>query len=122
MKEKEKERVVLPEGFVKTRYNGYFWNVYEQTLYSIKIKGVLRKLKRITDLRRYNMYGTEAMQLNRPKEYYYQVSVNGKPRTMTDLYLKSLTLRSGVVPTDKTKRSGPLGKYENKDAHERNTP
>ncbi len=112
------KRVVLPEGFVKTRYNGYFWNVQEQTLYSIKIKGILRKLKRQTDLRKYWRFGTEAMKAKAPEEYFYQVSVNGKVKVMTDNYLKSLTLTSGIVPTDKRKRSTPLGNYENEDKHE----
>lgn len=108
---KETKRVVLPEGFVKTRFNGYFWHVEEQALYSIKIKGILRKLKKQTDLRQRRLFGPSDDGCG-PKEYYYQVSVNGKVYIMTDRYLESLTLASGTLPTDKTKRTGPLGKYD----------
>lgn len=36
--------VVLPADFVKTKYDGYFWNVREKRLYSIKVGGILRPL------------------------------------------------------------------------------
>lgn len=40
-------RVVLPHGFVATKFDGYFWNYLEQKLYSIKVGGTLRPLKRV---------------------------------------------------------------------------
>jgi hypothetical protein len=38
--------VRLEDGFVKIRYPGYYWNVYTQELWSLKIAGRLRKMKR----------------------------------------------------------------------------
>lgn len=112
MMSESSKKVELPEGFVKTRYNGYFWNVNEQALYSIKVKGILRKLKKQTDIRRYFVYGPETMHLSLPDEFYYRVSVNGKMRTMTDHYLKSLNIAGGTIPVDKRKRITPVGKED----------
>jgi hypothetical protein len=39
--------VKLPYGFVKTYHKGYYWNVPEQRLYSLKIGGELRPMKRV---------------------------------------------------------------------------
>jgi hypothetical protein len=36
--------VTLPENFVATRYPGYFWNLTDKKLYSLKITGELRPL------------------------------------------------------------------------------
>lgn len=37
--------VILPPPFVKTKYEGYFWNLSDKKLYSLKIDGVLKPLK-----------------------------------------------------------------------------
>ena len=36
--------VTLPKDFVATRYPGYFWNVVEKKLYSIKVTGELKPM------------------------------------------------------------------------------
>jgi hypothetical protein len=36
--------VRLPEEFIATKYNGYFFNTKNETLYSIKLGGLLRPL------------------------------------------------------------------------------
>jgi hypothetical protein len=33
--------VTLPKDFVATKHDGYFWNLKEQKLYSIKVGGTL---------------------------------------------------------------------------------
>lgn len=37
--------IIFPPPFVKTRYNGYFFNTENKILYSIKVGGVLVPLK-----------------------------------------------------------------------------
>jgi len=37
--------ISLPEGFISTRYPGYFWHFNEKKLYSIKVTGELKPLK-----------------------------------------------------------------------------
>ena len=72
--------VVLPKDFVATRYPGYFWNLTEKKLYSLKVTGELRP-----------------MAFNRGGRFYgrviepgYQISVNGRKRKFTMEYLASL--------------------------------
>ena len=36
--------VTLPKDFVAIKFPGYFWNIKEQRLYSMKVTGVLRPL------------------------------------------------------------------------------
>lgn len=67
--------IVLPAGFVSTRYPGYFWHIPEQKLYTSK-GGVLKK-----------MYFSKAF-MNRPAAY--KVSHLGYRKTMTLGYLQSL--------------------------------
>lgn len=38
--------VTLPVQFVATKYPGYFWNTRTHVLYSIKIDGILKPLKK----------------------------------------------------------------------------
>ncbi len=72
--------VVLPEDFVMTRYPGYFWNLKERKLYSIKVTGELRPIKFHKGGR---FYGYVV-------EPGYPVSVNGRKRKLTMEYLGSL--------------------------------
>lgn len=37
--------VRFPEGFVALKYPGYFWNPEEKQLYSIKVNGILTRMK-----------------------------------------------------------------------------
>lgn len=61
--------IVFPPEFVKIEYPGYFWNVKEKKLYSIKVQGVLRPLT----LRK--LYWIQGIPHNIKN---YQISVNGR--------------------------------------------
>lgn len=77
---------------VKTKYPGYFWDVNEKVLYSIKY-GTLKPLKRLN-----------TAYLNRRGKWYrgtysegYSVSVNGNRKILSLSYLNSLKLKNEVV-------------------------
>ena len=72
--------VVLPIEFVKTRYPGYFWNTESQTLYSLKIGGVLKEIK-ISRPNSFNNYS----------EPMYRVCVKGVRKGMSLSSLQKLT-------------------------------
>lgn len=72
--------VTLPKDFVKTKFPGYFWNVKEQVLYSIKVTGELRPLKFQKARTFYNIYHPAG----------YRVSVDGHKRTLVLEYLQKL--------------------------------
>lgn len=72
--------IVFPKELVATRYPGYFWNVVEKKLYSIKVTGELHPLK-----------------FHRGGVYYgkevapgYRISVRGERKKLTMAYLGSL--------------------------------
>jgi len=68
--------VTLPEEFVATRFSGYFWNIKDQRLYSIKVTGELKPLKHIKPNYFNRLQGTGG----------YRVSVRGYRRILTDEY------------------------------------
>jgi hypothetical protein len=72
--------VTLPVDFVATRFPGYFWNVAEEKLYSVKVTGELRPM---AFHKGGFFYGTKV-------EPGYQISVNGRKRTYPMSYLTSL--------------------------------
>ena len=72
--------VTLPKDFVATKYPGYFWNVVEKKLYSLKVTGELRAL---TFYRGGWFYG-------RMIEPGYSISVNGLRKRYTMTYLNTL--------------------------------
>ena len=72
--------VTLPKEFVATRYPGYFWNVVEKKLYSIKITG---ELKPMTFDKGGRFYGRDILP-------GYRISVNGRKGKMTMEYLGKL--------------------------------
>jgi hypothetical protein len=72
------QMIVFPEGFVKTKYPGYFWNAEEHQLYSIKPDGILKPLKQQKP-RRWRVCGRH-YEIN---DYHYQVSVHGKKKYLT---------------------------------------
>lgn len=81
--------ITFPPEFVATRFPGYFWNVSEKKLYSIKVSGVLRPLVRRKKNKWYH-WGD-----------HYTVSVEGKKRYMSADRLEKLTPRPQVVPVVK---------------------
>ena len=72
--------VVLPVNFVATRYPGYFWNVTEKKLYSLKITG---ELKPMAFFKGGTFYGVR-------HDPGYKISVNGQRRKYTMDYLNTL--------------------------------
>lgn len=78
--------VTLPVDFVATRYPGYFWNVTEKKLYSIKVTGELRPMK-------FDKGGTFYGVRYEPG---YKISVNGKRRKYTMSYLGTLKLTNQI--------------------------
>ena len=84
--------VTLPKGFVATRFHGYFWNIIEKQLYSIKQTGVLRPLKHLNPNYWNNFKGG------------YGVSVNGRRRYLRDEYLGKLVLEDSEIPIKKEKK------------------
>lgn len=72
--------VTLPKDFVATRYPGYFWNVKEKKLYTLKVTG---ELKPMTFFKGGTWYGVS-------HEPGYKISVNGQRRKYTMKYLNSL--------------------------------
>ena len=78
--------VTLPVDFVATKAPGYFWNVKEQKLYSIKVSGELKPLA----FHKGGNFGWIRV------EPGYQISVKGRKRTFTLDYLKSLTATTEI--------------------------
>lgn len=78
--------ITFPHEFTATKYPGYFWNVEKKELYSIKVTGELRKLKRV-----------KSSHFNR---YFdgYVVSHRGCRRHLTMEYLQSLKTIDTVIP------------------------
>lgn len=87
MEDETEEKVSLPSEFVATRFPGYFWNTNTQTLYSIKIDGVLKELKIV----RPNHF-------NNLREPAYRVSVQGYRRYMFLSLLEKLTPTESEIP------------------------
>lgn len=77
--------VILPIEFVKTRYPGYYWNTESQTLYSLKINGVLKEIK-ISRPNHFNNYTQPG----------YRVCVKGKRKFMSLSSLQKLTAQLSV--------------------------
>lgn len=49
--------VILPSDFTAIKYPGYFWNIKEKKLYTMKVTGVLRPLKK-SNPNQYNYFRT----------------------------------------------------------------
>lgn len=78
--------VTLPKEFVATKFPGYFWHTVEQKLYTLKVTGVLRPLKKQPP-NRYNHY-----------KDMYAVSHKGQRRGLLVEKLKQLQLTNSVFP------------------------
>lgn len=92
--------VKLPDGFVATKYPGYFWNIPEQKLYSIKIRGVLRPLK-LVKASTIEFFINRRGYKNPIHSDGYQVSVNGHQRYLFVNDLNKLKEEDSVVPVEK---------------------
>jgi len=79
--------VTLPKDFVATRHPGYFWNLKEQHLYTMKVTGVLRRMKM-----------QNPNQWNHMQSCYH-ISVNGQHRSLYQNSLVKLVAKNSVIPT-----------------------
>lgn len=78
--------VTLPKEFVATKYPGYFWNIKDELLYSVKVYGALKPLH-----------------FNKPNHWNhgmagYKVSVAGEKRYLYLDYLKKLKPKKETFP------------------------
>ena len=71
----------LPPFHVPTKYPGYYWNIGDKCLYSIKIGDELRKLEQ-----------HHPHKFNQIREKGYYVSVHGTRRFLSMSYLNDLSL------------------------------
>lgn len=83
--------VTLPKDFVATKHEGYFWNLKEQKLYSIKVGGFLRRLSGPRKPNPFNHY-IEG----------YQISVQGKKRVIALETLKKLKAADSIIKVEKS--------------------
>jgi len=84
--------VTLPKDFVAIRHPGYFWNLKEQKLYSMKVTGVLRPLAGPYEPNPFNHWFGPC----------YKISVNGRKRSVHMDYLNKLKPANSTIPMEKT--------------------
>ena len=85
--------VRLPNVFIATKFPGYFWNTETQTLYSLKIDGVLKELKMV--------YPNHFNMIRMPG---YRVSVKGRRKYLSIGYLKKLKPEFSVIPVSRPRQ------------------
>lgn len=76
--------IVLPPNLVATKFPGYYWDVLEKKLYSIKVSGTLTEMK---------FQKGRHLMINGYYKYIpdgYRVSFKGKTHRYTMEYLRSL--------------------------------
>jgi hypothetical protein len=78
--------ITFPDGFVATRFPGYFWNTTDEKLYTMKVTGILRPMQRCNPAP--NDEHTQAS---------YRVSVNGVRQRLTIGQIKRVLVRDGTV-------------------------
>lgn len=80
----------LPAGFVATQWPGYFWNMVDQNLYSIKIDGVLKPLTH------------QKMFYDKWKGYFlpggWNISVCGRRGRVTREEMKKIFPKASLIP------------------------
>lgn len=81
--------VTLPPQFIATKFPGYFWNLNTQTLYSIKVDGILKELK-ISKPNPWNNLVVPA----------YRVSVKGKRRYLHKTDLMKIQATNSIIPVE----------------------
>lgn len=79
--------IKFPDEFVATQYPGYFWNVNNRRLYTIKVSGVLQPLRQ---------YSANRWQ-NQPGEHY-RISHQGKRQILLVANLARLRIQDQTVP------------------------
>lgn len=85
--------VTLPKDFVATDYPGYFWNVADSQLYSVKVTGMLKPLA----------LSCSGVYLNgrwraRPDVHGYKISHLGRKRFLFLQDLMKLTPKKQIFP------------------------
>lgn len=93
--------IKLPDNFIPTRYPGYYWDIKNKLLYSIKGSGELKQLK--LQKGGYYRFG-----LNKKIPPHYAVSYKGWKKTYSLEYLNSLTKPETdtiIYPADYTKNN-----------------
>jgi hypothetical protein len=78
--------ITLPSALTATKYPGYFWDINERRLYSIKVGGVLIPLKL-----------TMPGHFNKLTHPAYRVSVEGKTKILSVVYLSKLKLTDSEI-------------------------
>lgn len=78
--------ITFPDGFVATKFPGYFWNTADEKLYTMKVTGVLRPM-RISYPAPYEVDGQPS----------YRVSVNGVRMRLTTAQIKRTLLRGTII-------------------------
>lgn len=80
--------ITFPDGFVATKFPGYFWNTTDEKLYTMKVTGVLRAMRRC-DPAPYEVDGQPS----------YRISVQGIRQRLTISQIKRTLQRdANVVP------------------------
>jgi hypothetical protein len=87
--------VTLPPEFVAIQYPGYFWNVNDEQLYSLKTAGVLRPLKKTSG----SIY-TDGFA-------GYNISVLGRRAFLRTVDLKMLRPVDSVIPVEQRGTKAP---------------
>lgn len=96
--------ISFPSGFVALdKYPGYFWNVQERKLYSIKIAGILQPLKL------QNSWGWKTGAFIGP---HYRVSKDGRQYYLTVERIEKMLKIPHVIPVLKVRQKSPSKQYE----------
>lgn len=82
--------VTLPKEFTSAYYPGYYWNVAERVLYSLKVDGILKPLKKV-----------HPSYFNQITESGYRVSVKGRYRFIPMSKLMKLSIEDSEVGVKK---------------------
>jgi len=79
--------VRLPEQYIATKHRGYFFNTENETLYSIKIDGILKPMKLL-----------QPNHFNYMKEPFFRISVKGIRKCYPLTSLKELAEKEKANP------------------------